>query len=82
MHPVVLHVDQVPSKIFVTHHVVKEKHSSKNWLTKVDVTGESCPSEMSSFQISSSYRKKEPRSDNDEAQRIKKTPRKSNKRES
>ncbi|XP_004231381.1 uncharacterized protein [Solanum lycopersicum] len=79
MHPVVVHADQVPSKKFATH---QEKHSSQNWPTEVDVSGESCPSEMSSFQISSSNSKKDPRSENDEAQSIEKKPRKSNKRES
>ncbi|KAL3350415.1 hypothetical protein AABB24_023071 [Solanum stoloniferum] len=82
MHPVVVRADQVSSKKFATHHVVKEKHSSQNWPTEVDVAGESCPSEMSSFQISSSYSKKDPKSENDEAQSIEKKPRKSNKRES
>ncbi|KAK4340138.1 hypothetical protein RND71_041600 [Anisodus tanguticus] len=75
MHPVAVHADQVPSKKF-------EKHSSQNWPTEVDVAGESCPSEMSSFQISSSYSKKYPKSENDEAQSIEKKPRKSNRRES
>ncbi|XP_049389398.1 uncharacterized protein LOC125853709 [Solanum stenotomum] len=82
MHPVVVRADQVSSKKFATPHVVKEKHSSQNWPTEVDVAGESCPSEMSSFQISSSYSKKDPKSENDEAQSIEKKPRKSNKRES
>ncbi|XP_055815999.1 uncharacterized protein LOC129885662 [Solanum dulcamara] len=72
-----VHADQVSSKKFVN-----EKHSSQNWPTEVDVAGESCPSEMSSFQISSSYRNKYPKSENDEAQSIEKKPRKSNKRES
>ncbi|MCD7451635.1 hypothetical protein HAX54_012897 [Datura stramonium] len=68
MNPVVVHADQVSSKKFVTDHVVKEKHSSQNWPTEVDVAGgESCPSEMSSFQISSSYCKNGPKSENDEA---------------
>ncbi|KAH0727324.1 hypothetical protein KY284_003189 [Solanum tuberosum] len=82
MHPVIVRADQVSSKKFAKHHVVKEKHSSQNWPTEVDVAGESCPSEMSSFQISSSYSKKDPKSENDEAQSIEKKPRKSNKRES
>lgn len=77
-----VHADQVSSKKFTTHHVVKEKHSSQNWPTEVDVAGESCPSEMSSFQISSSYSKKYPNPENDEAQSIEKKRRKSNKRES
>ncbi|KAM3325681.1 hypothetical protein P3S67_000806 [Capsicum chacoense] len=49
---------------------------------KVDVAGVSCPSEMSSFQISSSHSKKYPKSEDDEAQNIEKKPRKSNRRES
>ncbi|MCD7451116.1 hypothetical protein HAX54_009728 [Datura stramonium] len=83
MNPVVVHADQVSSKKFVTDHVVKEKHSSQNWPTEVDVAGgESCPSEMSSFQISSSYCKKYPKSENDEAQSTEKKARKSNRRDS
>lgn len=78
----VVHADQVSSKKFATHHVVKEKHSSQNWPTEVDVAGESCPSEMSSFQISSSYSKKYPKSENDEAQSMAKKPRRSDRRES
>ncbi|TMW88921.1 hypothetical protein EJD97_017905 [Solanum chilense] len=38
MHPVVVHADQVPSKKWATHQVVKEKYFSQNWPTKVDVT--------------------------------------------
>ncbi|XP_059313874.1 uncharacterized protein LOC132064784 [Lycium ferocissimum] len=75
LHPLAAHADQVSSKKF-------DKHSSQNWPTEVDVAGESCPSEMSSFQISSSYSKKYPKSENDEAQSIEKKPRKSNRRES
>ncbi|CAN4107827.1 unnamed protein product [Withania somnifera] len=78
----VVHTDQVSSMKFATHHVIKEKHASQNWPTEVDVEEESCPSEMSSFQISSSYSKKYPRSENDEAQSMDKKPRRSNRRES
>ncbi|KAM3362087.1 hypothetical protein P3S68_016941 [Capsicum galapagoense] len=53
-----LHPVAVSRKKFATHHVVKEKHSSQNWPTEVDVAGASCPSEMSIFQISSSHSKK------------------------
>ncbi|PHT28518.1 hypothetical protein CQW23_31900 [Capsicum baccatum] len=77
-----LHPVAVSSKKFATHHVVKEKHSSQNWPTEVDVAGVRRPSEMSIFQISSSHSKKYPKSENDEAQSIKKKPRKSNRRES
>ncbi|OIT35144.1 PREDICTED: uncharacterized protein LOC109243757 [Nicotiana attenuata] len=68
--------------VVYSDHIVKEKHSSQNRPTEVDVMGESCPSEMSSFQISSSYSKKYPKSANDEAQSLEKKPRKSNRRES
>ncbi|PHT30578.1 hypothetical protein CQW23_29883 [Capsicum baccatum] len=63
-----LHPVAVSSKKFATHHVVKEKHSSQNWQTEVDVTGARHPSDMSIFQ-------------DDEAQSIEKKPRKSNRRE-
>ncbi|XP_047258125.1 uncharacterized protein LOC124890306, partial [Capsicum annuum] len=61
LHPVVF-----SRKKFATHHVVKEKHSSQNWPTEVDVAGA----------------KKYPKSEDDEAQSIEKKPRKSNRRES
>lgn len=77
-----LHPVAVSSKKFATHHVVKEKHSSQNWPTEVDVAGARHPSEMSIFQISSSHSKKYPKSEDDEAQSIEKKPRKSNRRES
>ncbi|XP_047265367.1 uncharacterized protein LOC107866130 isoform X3 [Capsicum annuum] len=77
-----LHPVAVSSKKFSTHHVVKEKHSSQNWPTEVEVAGESCPSEMSSFQISSSYSKKYPKAGNNKAQSMEKKPRKVNRRES
>ncbi|KAM3284929.1 hypothetical protein P3S67_023728 [Capsicum chacoense] len=77
-----LHPVAVSSKKFSTHHVVKEKHSSQNWPTEVDVAGARRPSEMSIFQISSSHSKKYPKSEDDEAQSIEKKPRKSNRRES
>nr|XP_033517640.1 uncharacterized protein LOC104118001 isoform X2 [Nicotiana tomentosiformis] len=74
--------DKTLQSVVYSDHIVKEKHSSQNWPTEVDVMGESCPSEMSSFQISSSYSKKYPKSANDEAQSMEKKPRKSNRRES
>ncbi|XP_009774755.1 uncharacterized protein [Nicotiana sylvestris] len=74
--------DKTLQPVVYSDHIVKEKHSSQNWPTEVDVMGESCPSEMSSFQISSSYSKKYPKSANDEAQSMEKKPRKSNRRES
>ncbi|PHU20408.1 hypothetical protein BC332_11559 [Capsicum chinense] len=77
-----LHPVEVSSKKFATHYVVKEKHSSQNWPAEVDIVGESCPSKMSNFQISSSYSKKYPKAGNDEAQSMKKKPRKINGRES
>ncbi|KAF3618313.1 hypothetical protein FXO37_34249 [Capsicum annuum] len=77
-----LHLVAVSSKKFATHHVVKEKHSSQNWPTEVDVAGARRPSEMSIFQISSSHSKKYPKSEDDKAQSIQKKPRKSNRRES
>ncbi|PHT30526.1 hypothetical protein CQW23_29831 [Capsicum baccatum] len=77
-----LHLVAVSSKKFSTHHVVKEKHSSQNWPTEVDVAGVRRPSEMSIFQISLSHSKKYPKSKYDEAQSIKKKPTKSNRRES
>ncbi|PHT30552.1 hypothetical protein CQW23_29857 [Capsicum baccatum] len=77
-----LHPVAVSSKKFATHHVVKEKYSSQNWPTEVDVSGARRPSEMRIFQISSSHSKKYPKSDDDEAQSIQKKPRKSNRRES
>ncbi|KAM3319866.1 putative protein isoform X1 [Capsicum chacoense] len=77
-----LHPVAISSTKFLTHHVVKEKHSSQNWPTEVDVAGESCPSEMSSFQISSSYSKKYPKAENNEAQSMEKKPRKVYMRES
>ncbi|PHT30527.1 hypothetical protein CQW23_29832 [Capsicum baccatum] len=60
-----LHRVAVSSKKFSTHHVVKEKHSSQNWPTEVDVAGARYPSEMSIFQISSSHSKKYPKSEDD-----------------
>ncbi|PHT56176.1 hypothetical protein CQW23_04662 [Capsicum baccatum] len=77
-----LHPVAVSSKKFATHHVVKEKHSSQNRPTEVDIAGARRPSEMSIFQISSYHRKKYPKLEDDEAQSIEKKPRKSNKRES
>ncbi|PHT28174.1 hypothetical protein CQW23_32196 [Capsicum baccatum] len=77
-----LHPVAVSSKKFATHHVLKEKHSSQNWPTEVDVAGARYPSEMSIFQISPYHSKKYPKSEDDEAQSIEKTPRKSNKIES
>ncbi|KAM3362098.1 hypothetical protein P3S68_016952 [Capsicum galapagoense] len=53
-----LHPVAVSHNKFATHHIVKEKHSSQNWPTEVDVAGASCPSEMSIFRISSSHSKK------------------------
>ncbi|KAM3287452.1 hypothetical protein P3S67_020882 [Capsicum chacoense] len=76
-----LHPVPGSSNKFATHHVFKDKHSSQNRPTEVDVAGASRPSEMSIFQISSSHRKKYPKLENDEAQSIKKKPRKSNRRE-
>ncbi|PHT26220.1 hypothetical protein CQW23_34170 [Capsicum baccatum] len=77
-----LHPVAVSSKKFVPHHVVKEKHSSQNWLTEVNVVGARRPSEMSICQISSSHSKKYPKLEDDEAQSIEKKPTKSNRRES
>ncbi|PHT27678.1 hypothetical protein CQW23_32728 [Capsicum baccatum] len=77
-----LHPVAVSSKKFATHHLIKEKHSSQNWPTEVDVAGASRPSEMTIFQISSSHSNKYPKLEDDEAQRIEKKPRKSNRRES
>ncbi|PHT56289.1 Serine/threonine-protein kinase TOR [Capsicum baccatum] len=77
-----LHPVAVLSKKFATHHVVKEKHSSQNWPTEVDVAGARRLSEMSIFQISSYHTKKYPKSEDDEAQSIEKKSRKSDKRES
>lgn len=65
----------VPQKIF------QERASSHNWATEVDVEGESCPSEMSSFERSSSYSRKDLRGAN-EAQSQERKPRKYSKRES
>ncbi|KAM3362367.1 hypothetical protein P3S68_017221 [Capsicum galapagoense] len=56
-----LHPVAVSSKKVATHHVVKEKHSSQNCPTEVDVAGARRPSEMSIFQISSSHSKKYPK---------------------
>ncbi|KAK4563473.1 hypothetical protein RGQ29_005830 [Quercus rubra] len=53
-----------------------ERPSSRNWPTEVDMVGESCPSEMSSLQRSSSYGKK------NEAQSQERRARKNYKRES
>ncbi|KAM4098517.1 hypothetical protein ACJW30_07G084000 [Castanea mollissima] len=53
-----------------------ERPSSRNWPTEVDMDGESCPSEMSSLQRSSSYSKK------NEAQSQERKARKNYKRES
>lgn len=53
-----------------------ERPSSWNWPTEVDMDGESCPSEMSSLQRSSSYSKK------NEAQSQERNARKNYKRES
>nr|XP_023928809.1 uncharacterized protein LOC112040139 [Quercus suber]POE90405.1 hypothetical protein CFP56_59945 [Quercus suber] len=53
-----------------------ERPSSRNWPTEVDMVGESCPSEMSSLQRSSSYSKK------NEAQSQERRARKNYKRES
>ncbi|KAI4295899.1 hypothetical protein L6164_035895 [Bauhinia variegata] len=58
-----------------------DKSSLRNGPTEMDVLGESCPSEISSFQKSSSYVRKETRELN-EAQSIEKKPKKSNRRES
>ncbi|CAK9137930.1 unnamed protein product [Ilex paraguariensis] len=59
----------------------QDKPSSQNWQTEVDVVGESCPSEMSSYQKSSSYSKKF-LGGADEAQSHERKPRKNHKRES
>ncbi|XP_041013716.1 uncharacterized protein LOC121256965 [Juglans microcarpa x Juglans regia] len=40
-----------------TEHIFLQRPSSRNWPTEVDMEGESCPSEISSFQRSSSYSK-------------------------
>ncbi|PHT27676.1 hypothetical protein CQW23_32726 [Capsicum baccatum] len=77
-----LHPVAVSSKKFAIHHVVKEKYSSQNWPTEVDVVGARRPSEMSIFQISSYHSNKYPKLEDDDTQSIEKKPRKSNKRES
>ncbi|XP_059647914.1 uncharacterized protein LOC132294173 [Cornus florida] len=62
---VAVHVDPLlPKKLVFSsisptnEHTYQDKAASHNWPTEVDVAGESCPSEMSSFQKSSSYGKK------------------------
>ncbi|KAL2254531.1 UNVERIFIED_CONTAM: hypothetical protein Sindi_0247800 [Sesamum indicum] len=68
-----------------TNHIYQEKSFSGNWQTEVDEIGESsCPSEMSSFQKSASYSKKELGGGGgaSEAQSTERRTRKYNKRES
>ena len=59
----------------------QERMSSKNWATEVDMVGESCPSEISSFQRTTSFSKKESKGAS-EAQSQERVLRRSNKRES
>ncbi|PIN07841.1 hypothetical protein CDL12_19590 [Handroanthus impetiginosus] len=82
----VILTDPVPNKqtdyaFTGTKHFHQEKQISHNWETEVDVIGESCPSEMSSFQKGSSYSKKETRGAS-EVQSIERKTRKYSERES
>ncbi|KAA8545736.1 hypothetical protein F0562_020813 [Nyssa sinensis] len=84
----VVHVDGLSTKKLMsspvsasTEHTYQDKPASQNWPTEVDVAGESCPSELSSFQKSSSYSKKGVKGAN-EAQSQERRPRKNSKRES
>ncbi|KAL0334982.1 UNVERIFIED_CONTAM: hypothetical protein Sradi_4710100 [Sesamum radiatum] len=68
-----------------TNHIYQEKQFSEHWETEIDEIGESsCPSEMSSFQKSASYSKKELGGGGgaSEAQSKERRTRKYNKRES
>ncbi|KAG6652144.1 uncharacterized protein LOC122314055 [Carya illinoinensis] len=66
-----------------TEHIFLQRPSSRNWPTEVDMEGESCPSEMSSFQRSSSYSKKGGLKESSEAQSQKRREQRKNyKRES
>ncbi|XP_002522091.2 uncharacterized protein LOC8268902 [Ricinus communis] len=68
-----------------TGHTSQERSpSSRNWQTEVETTGESCPSEMSSFQYSSSsyYSKQGQKRMTSEAQSQERKPKRSTRRES
>ncbi|XP_021717164.1 uncharacterized protein LOC110685014 [Chenopodium quinoa] len=61
---------------------VRENPSSCSGPVEVDMIGESCPSELSSFQKTSSYYKKTDPRGSDEAQSVEKSSRRNHKRES
>jgi hypothetical protein len=63
-----------------TEHIVLERRPS--WPTEVDMVGESCPSEMSSFERSSSYSKKELKGSSEAQSQERRKPRNNYKRES
>lgn len=71
-------LDFSPMSVSNEHAFLERRPASQNWPTEVDMVGESCPSEMSSF---SSYSKKGPKGSN-EAQSQERKPRKNYKRES
>ncbi|KAB1208604.1 hypothetical protein CJ030_MR7G007746 [Morella rubra] len=73
---------QLTKKLDFSPISANNENNSQNWQTEVDVVGESCPSEMSSFQRSSSYSSKKGLKGSSEAQNQERKPRKNNKRES
>ncbi|KAK2968911.1 hypothetical protein RJ640_018603, partial [Escallonia rubra] len=82
-----VHVDPLMTKKLISspasntiEHVYQNRLSSQNWQTEVDVVGDSCPSETSSFQ-SYSYSTRGQKG-TDEAQSHERKPRKYPKRES
>ncbi|KAK9287413.1 hypothetical protein L1049_015833 [Liquidambar formosana] len=82
---VAIPVSQLPAKKSISNlvtasveHTFQERRSSLNWPTEVDMVGESCPSEMSSFQKSSSCGKR----GTNEVQSLERKPRNNSKRES
>ncbi|KAK3011998.1 hypothetical protein RJ639_011256, partial [Escallonia herrerae] len=83
-----VHVDPLMTKKLISspasntiEHAYQNRLSSQNWQTEVDVVGDSCPSEMSSFQKSYSYSTRGQKG-TDEAQSHERKPRKYPKRES
>lgn len=83
-------LDQVPmtTKLDYSHmsvpakYAYQERLSSRNWQTEVDMVGESCPSEMSSFENSLSYSSKKGQKGTSENHSHERKPRKNYRRES
>nr|GMD92781.1 Myb-like protein [Ipomoea batatas] len=58
-------------------HIVQEKQSSEDWEPEADVVAESCPSEMSSFEVSTSHSRKDAAMKTSRAQKQERKPSKS-----